>query len=138
MARMTRFDVTEESARLVLLGLDALPFRERWLLCWLLDRPNRQSIAFEEVSELSIGRFSEMCSRWEQLGLIRGAYNETHDANLPQATDFAAMVAGLIPASEGLYFGGPLVDLDKWMASVSGPRYATVDVDDLSDVEAWV
>ncbi|MEV6661795.1 hypothetical protein [Nocardia fluminea] len=136
---MRAYNVTEEDrARLLLLGLDALPFRERWLLCWLLDRPNRQSIAFEEVSELSRERFGEMCSRWAQLGLVHGAYSETHDANLPQATDFAAMVAGLVPATEGLYFGGPLVDLDEWMTSLPGKSYAVVNVDDLADVEAWV
>ncbi|WP_406237722.1 hypothetical protein [Nocardia sp. NBC_01009] len=94
----------EDHARLLLLGLDALPFRERWLLCWLLDRPNRMSIAFEEVSELSSCEFSELCCRWRELGLIGGAYSETYDANLWQATDLAAMVAGLIPATDGLVF----------------------------------
>ena len=104
----------EDRARLLLLGLDALPLRERWLLCWLLDRPNRQSIALEEVSELSREAFGDLWSRWRELGLIRGAYNETYDANLPQATDFAAMVAGLIPATDDRLFYGYShpVDLD--------------------------
>ncbi len=106
-------DVTDEDhARLILLGLDALPFRERWLLCWLLDRPERMSIAFEEISGLSDEAFWAMVRRWRALGLLTTAYNETHDANLPRATDYAAMIAGLIPATDGLYYGGPLVDLD--------------------------
>jgi hypothetical protein len=108
-------EVTDEDcARLILLGLDALPFHERWLLCWLLDRPERMSIAFEEVSELSRDEFWGMCSRWSGLGLLTTAYNETHDANLPQATDFAAMIAGLVPATDDRLFYGYAhpVDLD--------------------------
>ncbi|MFI6223261.1 hypothetical protein ACIBEH_22080 [Nocardia salmonicida] len=111
--RTYKEDATDEDhARLILLGLDALPFSERWMLCWLLDQSERMSIAFAEISGLPDEAFWSMIRRWRALGLLTTAYNETHDANLPQATDYAAMIAGLIPATDGLYFGGPLVDLD--------------------------
>ncbi|NKY30805.1 hypothetical protein [Nocardia gamkensis] len=92
--------MTENYARLLLLGREALSIQERWLLAWLLARPNRMSIAFEEVAGLGpLGSraFREMCARWRECGLLTVAYNEEHDAHLSQATDFAELVLRLSP-----------------------------------------
>jgi hypothetical protein len=112
MAGTESFD--EQYARLLLFGLEALPTTEQGLLQWLLTRPDRMSIAFEEVSALSRGGFLAMQDRWLRFGLLRITYSATHDANLAQATDFAAMVAGLIPVEPPFVFYTVPVDLDAW------------------------
>ncbi|WP_040826638.1 hypothetical protein [Nocardia jiangxiensis] len=82
--------MNEFEAKVLLLGLDALPVRERWLLAWLVQRPERMSIAFQDVSGLSFAQFNAMCARWTACGLIGSAYAEEWDAFLPRATDRAA------------------------------------------------
>ncbi|WP_330229690.1 hypothetical protein OHA40_27230 [Nocardia sp. NBC_00508] len=92
--------MSEEYARLLLLGAEALSVQERWLLGWLVARPNRMSIAFEETAGLGpVGSraFREMCARWRECELLTLAYSEEHDATLWQATDLAELVLRLDP-----------------------------------------
>ncbi|MFI5538141.1 hypothetical protein ACIA5H_17290 [Nocardia sp. NPDC051900] len=93
-------ELTEDQARLLLLGAEALSIQERWSLAWLLARPDRMSIAFEEIAGLGpVGspEFGAMCARWRECGLLRLAYSEEYDATLWQATDFAELVLRLSP-----------------------------------------
>lgn len=112
-------ELTEARARVLLFGIEALPVRERWLLLWLLGRPERRSIAFEATSGMGSREFSMMCSRWREFGLLTTSFCAEHDACLPTATDFAAMVAGLVPATppfafpmHASAFDADLIDLD--------------------------
>ncbi|NKY29417.1 hypothetical protein [Nocardia gamkensis] len=111
--------MSEEFARLLLLGVEALPVQERWLLGWLLARPNRMSIAFEEVAGLGpVGSraFREMCARWRECELLTLAYNEEHDVTLLQATDFAELLLRLDPVEWVMYthHGIEPIDLDAY------------------------
>jgi hypothetical protein len=105
--------VTEDQAKLLLLGVEALSAAERWLLAWLLDRPERMSIAFEETAAglgIDYRGFLDMCARWRSYGLLAIAFHDGHDAFLPQATDYAALVLRLDPVQWAT--GGDVVDLD--------------------------
>ncbi|WP_280184388.1 MULTISPECIES: hypothetical protein [Nocardia] len=112
--------MSEEFARLLLLGAEALSVQERWLLGWLLSRPNRMSIAFEETAGLGpLGSraFREMCARWRECELLTTAYSEEHDAVLLQATDLAELLLRLDPVEWVLMTTDtsdlPPVDLDN-------------------------
>ncbi|MGW5388284.1 hypothetical protein [Nocardia sp. NPDC003963] len=108
--------VTEDQAKLLLLGVEALSGAERWLLAWLLDRPGRMSIAFEEVAAgLGIGfrAFGDLCARWRECGLLTIAYSDDYDAFLPQATDYAALVLLLDPVQWASNLHSDPVDLDE-------------------------
>ncbi|MBF6190124.1 hypothetical protein U3653_07125 [Nocardia sp. CDC186] len=115
--------MTEAQARLLLLGAEALSIQERWLLAWLSARPNRMSIAFEEIAGLGpVGspEFGAMCVRWRECGLLRLAYSEEHDATLWQATDFAEVVLRLNPV--------------EWVLATT--PHAPVELDDVIELGA--
>lgn len=104
--------VEEQYARLLLSGLEALPASEQGLLRWLLAQPDRMSIALEEVSGLRRGGFLAMRARWLRFGLLDIGYSTEHDARVSRATDFAEMVAGLVPIEPPFVFRTVPVDLD--------------------------
>lgn len=102
--------VNESEARILLLGMEALPPRERWLLAWLVDAGGDVGMLFLEYAESAGLDFAGVCSRWRRMGLLRSDYDHTRDLSLYVATDRAM---ALMHRS-----GSGVVDLDAWAVSV--------------------
>ncbi|WP_029897794.1 hypothetical protein [Nocardia brasiliensis] len=109
----------EDEARLLLLDLDALPVRERWLLAWLVDVGSDVGIRFLEFTEAAGIDFGEMCARWRRMGLLSRGYDWGRDVALYVASDRAAQLVRF-PSAEWVCAtteGREPIDLDRLVAA---------------------
>lgn len=105
--------MNQDEAKVLLLGLDALPVRERWLLAWLVDVGSDAGMRFLEFAEDAGIDFGAMTTRWRRMGLLRQGYDWERDHSLYVATDRAVELIHLsavewVTGSDSVQ----LVDLD--------------------------
>jgi hypothetical protein len=105
--------MNQDEAKVLLLGLDALPVCERWLLAWLVDVGTDVGMRFMEYAEDAGLDFSQMCSRWRRMGLLRSGYDWDRDISLYVATDRAADLVRMSSVEWVVaHHSSELVDLD--------------------------
>ncbi|WP_433680641.1 hypothetical protein [Nocardia sp. CA-119907] len=105
--------MNQDEAKLLLLGMDALPIRERWLLAWLVDVGSDIGMRFLEFTEDAGIDFGVMCARWRRMGLLRSGYDWERDHSVYEATERAVQLVHL-SAVEWVcaHSSAELVDLD--------------------------
>ncbi|MFF0493436.1 hypothetical protein ACFYTQ_30825 [Nocardia sp. NPDC004068] len=84
---MAKLDELE--AKLLLLGMDALPVRERPLLMWLVRVGADVGADFLEFTRAQGIDFQEMASRWNRMGLLATGYDWERDCSLWMPSDRA-------------------------------------------------